>query len=525
MAEVKLLKYVNGTLKEHETSDQLTFNSFTGNGSGLTSLNASNISSGVLAKARTDLTMASSSILWTAGVLSVIPKTASGIAVDAGVGGGVYVDYDGTTIGIVSNKLATLAAFKTVAVPGGSAIAGNGADTLTLTAGTDISISNLGNNVTISSSGSSSLSASKGVQRVTNDFQSQFDSTLKLTGNDLGINLSNANIWSATQTLSGFTGQKLVVVADAGDTAQQIFAVKNSAGVAKAFINELGDLTCQNLQVNGAETVVGILAGSSLTLSSSLTVSGFTDLKGAVTLGDATGDDLTFNGYAASNFIPKTDAFYNLGDPTHSWNYIYAENISNGSGGKTIDVDNIGDISTSQTIGGAWTFTGIPDLPLLFKINNAAVTSNVTAANLNTLVAGSGSNADALHTHASVVSQDVKLIFTASGAVAAGEAVYVIGTSDNTVSLADADSLATARVVGVAESIVSDGATGYVTISGKATISGASFIVGQPVYLSTTAGGLSSVKPTGADKIVFEVGIATSATEVLVAPKMGVSLS
>lgn len=46
------------------------------------------------------------------------------------------------------------------------------------------------------------------------------------------------------------------------------------------------------------------------------------------------------------------------------------------------------------------TGTGNIDLPAQFKIATAAVSANVTAANLNTLTAGSSSNADALHTHA-----------------------------------------------------------------------------------------------------------------------------
>jgi hypothetical protein len=44
--------------------------------------------------------------------------------------------------------------------------------------------------------------------------------------------------------------------------------------------------------------------------------------------------------------------------------------------------------------------TGMIDLPSQFEIASSAVSSNVTAANLNTLTAGSSSNADALHTHA-----------------------------------------------------------------------------------------------------------------------------
>ena len=117
---------------------------------------------------------------------------------------------------------------------------------------------------------------------------------------------------------------------------------------------------------------------------------------------------------------------------------------------------------------------------------------------------------------------------TASGAILAGQAVYISNT--NAVSPADADALATARVIGVAESAITNGLSGYVTISGQVTvdtgrIDGGSFVVGQPVYLSQTVGNLTSTKPTGVNVIVYEIGIAVASDKTVVAPKMGISLS
>jgi len=89
-------------------------------------------------------------------------------------------------------------------------------------------------------------------------------------------------------------------------------------------------------------------------------------LNGAVTLGDATGDDITITGYVASNIVPKTDNGYNLGSSTKEWKHgyfdgtVFADNldgdsgtignlnfnastISNGSGDINLDAD--GDIA------------------------------------------------------------------------------------------------------------------------------------------------------------------------------------
>jgi len=88
-------------------------------------------------------------------------------------------------------------AFKTVAVSGqDNVVADAEADTLTFVAGTDITLttSAAGDSVTVSSSGSSSLSASLGVKRVTDDFQLDFSTSagLALNSDTIGVNLDAA---------------------------------------------------------------------------------------------------------------------------------------------------------------------------------------------------------------------------------------------------------------------------------------------------------------------------------------------
>ena len=54
-----------------------------------------------------------------------------------------------------------------------------------------------------------------------------------------------------------------------------------------------------------------------------LTVAGTANLNGAVNLGNATSDDITFIGYVASAITPKTDDTYDLGTAALAWKDAY----------------------------------------------------------------------------------------------------------------------------------------------------------------------------------------------------------
>ena len=76
-----------------------------------------------------------------------------------------------------------------------------------------------------------------------------------------------------------------------------------------------------------------------------LTASGATTLNGAVTLGDATGDDITFTGRIASHMIPKTNNTYSLGTSSLRWNDLYLAGDTIDIGGSTITSDGTGTLS------------------------------------------------------------------------------------------------------------------------------------------------------------------------------------
>jgi hypothetical protein len=80
---------------------------------------------------------------------------------------------------------------------------------------------------------------------------------------------------------------------------------------------------------NFTDVINGLSDGTKDISIAALTVAGTATLNGAVNLGNATGDDLTFTGLAASDFKPKTDATYYLGSSSLGWLGAYLGRNSN----------------------------------------------------------------------------------------------------------------------------------------------------------------------------------------------------
>jgi hypothetical protein len=182
-----------------------------------------------------------------------------------------------------------------------------------------------------------------------------------------------------------------------------------------------------------------------------------------------------------------------------------------GNGVSALAINSAGTAITVQagtTLG--TTGTGNINLPnngsARFSIEGAAVSANVTAANLDTLTAGSSSNADALHTHS--LSAKNKLVldgFTTSGLVA-GNAAYYSGA--NTLAKTDSQAVATAIFAGIY-----DGVAGEIIGGGKTTAlfttAGGSPSNGAPVFLAAAtddggagAGKLTATPPTSGSGLV-----------------------
>ncbi len=124
--------------------------------------------------------------------------------------------------------------------------------------------------------------------------------------------------------------------------------------------------------VNTAITGVGTLG--------SLTVSGASVFNGTVTLGDATGDDIVFNGYVASSIIPKTNDTYDLGTDALRWKDLYL-------GGETLH------IGTSTSDEGAISYNTTTNVLNLQSTGSINFASDVTFAAGKYLTVNGGTTA------------------------------------------------------------------------------------------------------------------------------------
>src|SRR3990167_6639009 len=71
----------------------------------------------------------------------------------------------------------------------------------------------------------------------------------------------------------------------------------------------------------------GVTDGTKDLSVSALTVGGTAAFNGAVTLGNATGDDITVTGSLASSIPVKTTSTYDVGSATLTLPHVYADNI------------------------------------------------------------------------------------------------------------------------------------------------------------------------------------------------------
>lgn len=180
--------------------------------------------------------------------------------------------------------------------------------------------------------------------------------------------------------------------------------------------------------------------------------------------------------------------------------------------------------------------TGSADLPgqTSFKLDGVAVsTVNYTAANLSRLF--NGSSVDDLHVHAVPNLTGVLLVdpdfihrFTVGGpagnGVSGSQVVYLSGVN-NLVDLADADAVATSRIIGIASgttsvTYASSSNVNVFTVYGDRFGGFVDLTASFPYYLSTTPGAITKTPAVGAGRSIVQVGIGCSPTELLFQPNI-----
>ena len=150
--------------------------------------------------------------------------------------------------------------------------------------------------------------------------------TTKLTISSAGVitTTGNLNVGAGLDVVGATTLDGAVTLGNA--TGDDITNTGRWVGDFVPKTNSSIDLGTSSLQFAQAHIDTGHIDDITSTGTSALTtlnVSGVTSLNGNVTLGNATGDDITVTGYLASDIIPKTDLAYDLGSATLGFNTLH----------------------------------------------------------------------------------------------------------------------------------------------------------------------------------------------------------
>lgn len=153
-------------------------------------------------------------------------------------------------------------------------------------------------------------------------------------------------------------------------------------------------------------------------------------------------------------------------------------------------------------------------VPQAFTVAGNATSNNVSAANLSTLVDGSTSIADSLHTHQSVYEAQAVVATGKAGSsgFSAGDPVMYSSTADTLVRCDAGTGTTTSQVIGVALNTVAANGVGKIVKRGiaKGVLSQAT--PGSEIFLGI-GGGLTSTVNTASGSVVIRVGYATNATD------------
>jgi hypothetical protein len=200
-----------------------------------------------------------------------------------------------------------------------------------------------------------------------------------------------------------------------------------------------------------------------------------------------------------------TGQYYHMTQTEDTWVASAVANVPS--------ANNLVDKTANETISGNWSFTGRVDISGgELSLPNA---SSVTPADgdlywndsLDKVLVYNGSAWIALETDKA---KKVVTVYTAGEALSAGDVVYISGT--NQVMKARADVMATARAIGIADEAISNGNTGAIMVAGNRAVNGVS-TAGITYFLSDSAAGqVTSTPPTGSGRIVLEIGVSSSTT-------------
>lgn len=351
-----------------------------------------------------------------------------------------------------------------------------------------------------------------------------------LAGGDKLIRVKTAGTAGNVLTDPGdtFTATSLAGGAASAFTRPTDFAAGSSAKSAFAFVQQGTDYadTGWVCTTNSPADIVGTNALAFVQFSAAGIVTastGLTKIGNDIRVKPGDGIEVTSNGASTNVNLSPSNPCLSLAGTAGS-KTLEVKVVSPGSGvggiektanGLQVDLDG----TTLQLLAGGLSVLGLPQD---FQINGTAThyddagVGNVSAANLDTLTAGSSSNADALHTHASSPATEAPKIentLLVGEAIAVADPVYFTGTANR---IGKSDTVdPKAYVIGVARTAqATPGSSCEVVTAGPCAgvLSGAT--AGDRYYLQD-GGGIGTTIPGGGKRII-QVGIAINGTDLFV---------
>lgn len=194
------------------------------------------------------------------------------------------------------------------------------------------------------------------------------------------------------------------------------------------------------------------------------------------------------------------------------------DHLLQATGALTKDSTGLGLLLKDATLGKDGSGLFVKGVPSLFTVGGNAVDANVTATALNTVSDGPGSQADAYHTHLSVLRAQALVDTHTNGSTAlnGGDPVYWSSTG-NTLARGDAAASSSANIIGLAAATAASG-NASVWKHGIMKNASTGLTPGQQVFLAV-GGGLTQTVPTTAGATIISLGVASSSTDIDVAVK------
>ena len=193
-----------------------------------------------------------------------------------------------------------------------------------------------------------------------------------------------------------------------------------------------------------------------------------------------------------------------------------AEDTWLGTVSADIAAANVADLSDNETVTGNWSITGSMD----FSAGDMVLPNAAAGTPTEGMVYWDAAT-DSLYVYDGTqwvnqstggIASSVRNNFTAvAGGIAALDAVYI--SANDTVSKASASASATSKAIGFAVAAAAGGASVGIQKDGVlvGVLTGAT--AGTPYFLSTTAGTISTARPSGSGNNIVLVGYAKNATD------------